>query len=93
MKKSIAILLLLGCAPPAFAGEAGAVLASQCFQCHGPKGVSKGEIPSLKGRPYGDLYGDMLDFKRSNTNGIMQRQAKIYTDAELALIADYIATH
>ena len=92
MRRTLAFALL-SCSLGVWAGEQGAVLASQCYQCHGPNGVSKGEIDSIKGRSYSDLSGDMMEFKQSCTNGIMQRQAKIYTDAELRLIADYISTH
>lgn len=87
------LLILLLVSFPVLAGEEGKVLASQCYQCHGPNGKSKGEIDSIDGKGFSDLYGDMLDFKRSTKNGIMERQAKIYTDEEIRLIADYISTH
>lgn len=90
MMKTTFYAVLLGVPIAVFADD-GAVLASQCFQCHGPNGSSRGGIDSLEGEK--DLYGDLLEFKRSSKNGIMERQAKTYTDDELRRIADYFATH
>jgi len=86
-----ATLLALSLLPLAALADDGAVLAGQCYQCHGPNGSSKGEIDSLEGRT--DMHGDLLEFKRSSKNGIMERQAKTYTDDELRRIAEYFATH
>ena len=70
----------------------GKVLASQCFQCHGPNGHSKGEIDSIAGKSASDLYGDLIDMKKKQERDIMHLQAKIYTDAELLEIAKYLST-
>lgn len=69
----------------------GAVLAAQCFQCHGPNGQSRGEIDSIGGKSASDIYGDMREMQQANEIDIMHAQAKIYTDAELRAIANALA--
>ena len=68
----------------------GRLLASQCFQCHGPNGRSKGEIDSIAGKSASDLYGDLLEMKHKKKVEIMHMQAKIYTDEELLQLANYM---
>lgn len=70
----------------------GRVLASQCFQCHGPNGHSKGEIDSIAGKSASDLYGDLVEMKQKQKVEIMHQQAKNYTDDELHAIANYLST-
>ena len=70
----------------------GQLLASQCYQCHGPKGQSKGEIDSIAGKSASDLYGDLLEMKQKQKVEIMHQQAKSYTDKELREIANYLST-
>lgn len=69
----------------------GRLLASQCFQCHGPNGHSKGEIDSIYGRPYSDLYGDLTEMKQKNIVEIMHLQIKSYTDDEIKQMAEYLS--
>lgn len=72
---------------------AGRLLASQCAQCHGTNGNSVGEIDSLAGKSYSDLYNDLLEMKySSDLNDIMHRQAKGYSAEQLDLIAKYFAS-
>ena len=70
----------------------GQLLASQCYQCHGPSGHSKGEIDSIAGKSASDLYGDLLEMKQKPEIEIMHLQAKSYTDNELREIANYLST-
>ena len=78
-------------ANPTFADN-GRLLASQCFQCHGPNGRSKGEIDSIAGKSAADLYGDLVEMKQKQKIEIMHLQAKNYTDDELHAIANYLST-
>ena len=70
----------------------GQLLASQCYQCHGPNGHSKGEIDSIAGKSASDLYGDLLEMKQKPEIEIMHLQAKSYTNNELREIANYLST-
>lgn len=69
----------------------GRLLASQCFQCHGPNGHSKGEIDSIYGKSYSDLYGDLIEMKNKNKIEIMHLQIKSYTDEEIKQMAEYLS--
>lgn len=89
--KKILLLSVLGC-QLAWAQPNGALLASQCFQCHGYNGHSLGEIDSIAGKPASDLYGDLKEFQTNGKNDIMSKQARLYTDAELKEIAVYFST-
>jgi len=70
----------------------GRLLASQCFQCHGTNGQSKSGIDSIAGKNASELYKDLLEMKAKTTSDVMYQQAKVYTDAELKAIANYLAT-
>ena len=70
----------------------GRLLASQCFQCHGPNGHSKGEIDSIYGKSYSDLYGDLTEMKQKNKVEIMHLQIKSYTDEEIKQMSAYLST-
>ena len=84
-------VLLTAYANAAYADN-GQLLASQCYQCHGPNGRSKGEIDSIAGKSASDLYGDLLEMKQKQKIEIMHQQAKSYTDKELRAIANYLST-
>ena len=72
---------------------AGRLLAAQCAQCHGTDGNSITDIERLAGESASDLLGELLDMKHSgDTDDIMIRQAKGYTDEELRKIAAYFAS-
>lgn len=78
---------LLIAAIPAGA-EPGRLLASQCAQCHGTNGAGPG-FEKLAGT---DLFNDLIDMKYRRIEGVMDRQARGYTDAQLRLISDYFST-
>lgn len=70
-----------------------AILANNCFTCHGPGGRSPGEIPSLNQLGAADLATAVKQFRsgeRSST--VMGRHAKGYSDADIEAIAQYIAS-
>lgn len=77
---------LLVAAVPASA-ESGRLLASQCAQCHGTNGAGPG-FEQIAGK---DLFNDLMDMKYRPIEGIMDRQARGYTDEQLQLIADYLS--
>ena len=84
----------LGCAAllvaitPASAAEPGRLLASQCAKCHGTNGAGPG-FEQIAGK---DLFNDLIDMKYRPIEGIMDRQARGYTDEQLRLISDYLST-
>jgi len=68
-------------------------MGNNCFACHGPEGRSPGAIPSLRGKSAAVIVKTMHDFKSgARPSTVMGRHAKGYTDAEIAAIADYIAS-
>lgn len=73
-------------APPA-----GRLLAAQCAQCHGTNGNGPG-FDELAGKASTELYHELIEMKyRTRVEGIMDRQARGYTDAQLRAIADYLS--
>lgn len=72
--------------------EPGRLLASQCAQCHGTNGAGPG-FDELAGKSSSELYHELIEMKyRANIEGIMDRQARGYTDGQLRKIADYLST-
>lgn len=102
MKNSTSLLMsllpMLMCALPAATAGAeelsrGGMLSASCAGCHGPDGRSPGAIPSISGKDAEFIRTALEEFrsgKRAST--VMGRHAKGYTDEELALIADYLAS-
>ena len=69
----------------------GRLLASQCAQCHGTNGNGPG-FDELAGKASHELYGELMEMKyRSQIEGIMDRQARGYSDAQLRAISDYLS--
>ena len=79
---------LLVAAAPTSAAEPGRLLASQCAQCHGTNGAGPG-FEDIAGK---DIFNDLIDMKYRPIEGIMDRQARGYTDDQLQLISDYLST-
>ena len=79
--------MLLVAAMPASA-EPGRLLAAQCAQCHGTNGTGAG-FEEIAGK---DIFNDLIEMKYRPIEGIMDRQARGYTDDQLRLIADYLST-
>ena len=86
-RAALAGAALLVAAMPASA-EPGRLLASQCAQCHGTNGAGPG-FEQIAGK---DLFNDLMDMKYRPIEGIMDRQARGYTDEQLRLISDYLST-
>lgn len=89
-RAALAGAALLVAAAPAVA-EPGRLLASQCAQCHGTNGAGPG-FDELAGKGASELFNDLIDMKYRPIEGIMERQARGYTDDQLQLIADYLST-
>ena len=71
---------------------AGRLLASNCFQCHGTDGHSSGGIESLAGMSAASIIDEMQSMRAEPVgNNIMKAHARAYTDAEIALLAQYFA--
>mgnify|MGYP001031140144 CR=1 FL=1 len=87
-RAALAGTALLVATVPASAAEPGRLLASQCAQCHGTNGAGPG-FEEIAGK---DLFNDLIDMKYRPIEGIMERQARGYTDEQLRLIADYLST-
>ncbi len=76
----------------ALAPPSGRLLASNCFQCHSISGKTSG-FDSIKGKSSNEIYNDLKDFKAGKEgDGLMARHAMGYNDAQMRLIADYLAT-
>ena len=86
-RAALAGAALLVAAVPASA-EPGRLLASQCAQCHGTNGAGPG-FEQIAGK---DIFNDLMDMKYRPIEGIMDRQARGYTDEQLRLISDYLST-
>jgi len=72
---------------------AAANMGNNCFTCHGPDGRSPGSIPSLNGQSAEAVVKSMQEFKSgARASTVMGRQAKGYSDAEIAAIAKYISS-
>lgn len=68
------------------------LLASQCAQCHGTDGRAVGDMDSLAGESFQELLEELLEMKNStDTDDIMHRQARGYSDEQLRSIADYFS--
>lgn len=71
---------------------AAAVMANNCFSCHGPDGNSPGTIPSLHRLSAFDIASLMKQFRSGERpSTVMGRHAKGYSDAEIDAIARYLA--
>jgi len=88
---ALSIGAVLGSTPAAAQVPPGRVLASQCAQCHGTNGQGPG-FDELAGKSANDLYNDLREMKLRPVEGIMDRQARGYTDQQLRLIAEYLST-
>lgn len=69
----------------------GKLLASNCFQCHGTNGT--GGFDDINGDSVSEFIKEMNELKVENDmdEAIMKVHALSYTDAEIALMADYFS--
>ncbi len=97
MKKICIALLVAGSAATAWAqasnvGQAGRLLASNCFQCHGTNGKGPG-FERLAGESASSIYGELKKFQSGKEgDGIMAKHAMGYSDAQLQALAAWLAT-
>jgi len=80
-------------APTGIGAAEAALLASSCFNCHGPEGAGEGAMPAIAGLPAEQLVAMLNAFKANEIPGatVMGRLARGYDDAEIAAIAAYFA--
>lgn len=86
-------VLAFGLAPNAAlaAPPPGQLLAAQCAQCHGTNGQAVSGFESIRGKSADEMFKTLLEMKNRPVETIMDRQARGYTDAQLRLIAEYLA--
>jgi cytochrome c553 len=84
---------------PVAAQDAGALrtrsLAATCAACHGTDGhaLAGGSVPSLAGRPAGELAELLRAFRRGERSPtVMHQIAKGYDDAQIDRLAAYFAS-
>ncbi len=81
-------------AATAVSKEAAAIMAQNCYTCHGPKGVSPGTIPSLHNLTAKNIAEQLKAFKDgTRPSTVMGRHAKGYSDEQIEALAEYIAEH
>lgn len=90
----LSTLMLLPLAGAAQAQDAGRLLASNCFQCHGTNGT--GGFERLAGESASEIYNEMKEMQGNPATSerekeIMVVHANGYTDAELKLIAAFLS--
>jgi cytochrome subunit of sulfide dehydrogenase len=94
-KKIVRGLVLVLATTPAFAQTttappAGRLLASNCYQCHGTNG--SGGVENIRGESVNEIYNELKEMQRKSTPKMMDMHARGYTDAEIKLLATYLAT-
>jgi cytochrome c553 len=90
---SAAVALLLVAGGAALAETNPSVLAGSCANCHGPNGVSPGDIPSIAGAPYDVLKAQLEAFRAGEPADatIMPRLMRAYSDAEIDALARWFS--
>ncbi len=72
-------------------GQAGRLLASNCFQCHGTNG--KGGFDAINGKSVGEIYKKLKEFQAGKEgDGIMAKHALGYTDAQMVALDKWLST-
>ncbi len=70
----------------------GRLLASNCFQCHGPSEASPG-FEKLTGKSVNKLLKEMREYRSgAEGEGIMTRHALGYTDQQLHDLAQWLSS-
>lgn len=72
-------------------GQAGRLLASNCFQCHGYNGKSSIGFEQLTGHSSSEIYKELLEMRNKVPPQMMDMHARGYSDAQIRLIADYLS--
>lgn len=90
MRSAVAAMVVLIFAPvfPAWAEGAARLMTEVCVTCHSPEAHSHSSIPSLDGRPAGDLLRILLAFRDGTRPAtIMDRIARGYSREQLGSMA------
>lgn len=98
MQRKPLVLMSLACAAllasslaSAQVGQAGRLLASNCFQCHGTNG--KGGFDAINGKSVGEIYKKLKEFQAGKEgDGLMTKHALGYTDAQLVDLDKWLST-
>ena len=73
-------------------GQAGRLLASNCFQCHGTNGKGPG-FDDINGKSVGEIYKKLKEFQSGKEgNGLMTKHALGYTDAQMVVLDKWLST-
>lgn len=89
----LAAVLSLAAAPAVAQTAQTPAVALACANCHGPNGAGQGPVPPIAGydrSAFVDVWQQFRANQRPAT--IMNRIARGYTDAEVAVLADYFAS-
>lgn len=69
------------------------ILANTCFSCHGPDGRSAGAMPSIAGKDRTYIEQVLRAYRDDRMTGtVMNRIAKGFSPAEIALLAQFFST-
>ena len=95
-RTALTLLAVLGVAASTAASAAdplaGRLLASQCAQCHGTNGNAVSGFESLAGESVNEIYNELKDMQaHTPPEGIMDLQARGYTDEQIQLLAEFFA--
>lgn len=72
--------------------DAAALMAQNCYTCHGPHGRSPGTIPSLHNLTAKNIAELLKAFKSGERpSTVMGRHAKGYSDEQIEALSAYIA--
>jgi cytochrome subunit of sulfide dehydrogenase len=86
------LALLLVAAAPVSGLAAAPPGASSCSGCHAPAGARDSAVPTLDGRPAGEIVSAMEAFRQgARPATVMDRIAKGFSDAEIAAIAEWLS--
>ncbi len=87
-----AALLLVAAAPASGEDRRPFMLGASCLTCHAGDSPDGAGIPVIVGRPAAEIAQALMGFRDGTRAGtVMPRLARGYDDAEIALIARWIA--
>jgi cytochrome subunit of sulfide dehydrogenase len=88
------VALLTGalCSPSSAQGPQPPLIAQACIGCHGQAGAGSGSVPKIAGYNRDLFIAQWAAFRaKQRPATIMDRVATGYTDAEVAVLADYFS--
>ena len=67
------------------------IIATTCYTCHGPQGVSPGAIPSINDISAERMVSTLQGYRSGmRASTVMGRHASGYTDEEIKEVAEYL---